>query len=96
VQRRLETLISDVNAPDVARLNTPSGPEVSAGRQGVFRLMNLLDNPHPGLAAESRQALELSDKGPRRSQRSSGAQRGFNAGSRGVPEQPAIMQTGLS
>lgn len=59
VQRRLETLISDVNAPDVARLNAIRALKYQPDDRAVFRLMNLLDNPHPGLAAESRQALEL-------------------------------------
>ncbi|HPC94270.1 MAG TPA: hypothetical protein PLU87_04950 [Sedimentisphaerales bacterium] len=59
VQRRLEMLISDVNAPDVARLNAIRALKYQPDDRAIFRLMNLLDNPHPDLASESRRALAL-------------------------------------
>ncbi len=59
VQRRLEAFITDTNAPDVARLNAIRALKYQPDDRAVFRLMNLLDSPHPGIAAESKQALSL-------------------------------------
>ncbi len=59
VQRRLEMLISDVNAPEVTRLNAIRALKYQPDDRAVFKLMNLLDNPHPALAAQSRQALAM-------------------------------------
>lgn len=59
IHRRLDAVISDANAPDVARLNAIRALKYQPDDQAIFRLMGLLDNPHAGIAAESKQALTL-------------------------------------
>ncbi len=59
VERRLEAVITDANAPDAARLNAIHALKYQPDDRAVFRLMNLLESPHPGMASESREALSL-------------------------------------
>lgn len=57
IQRRLETLISDANTPQTARLNAVRALKYQPDERAVFKLIGLLGSPVPGVDEESRKAL---------------------------------------
>ncbi len=59
IQRRLESLISDPNTPETARLNAIRALKYQPDDRAVFKLMSLLESPLDGVADESRRALAL-------------------------------------
>jgi hypothetical protein len=59
IQRRLDAVIDDPNAPEVARINAIRALKYQPDDRAVFTLMNLLSSPDPGIAAESHEALAL-------------------------------------
>jgi HEAT repeat protein len=57
VERRLESLISDANGPEMARRNAVRALKYQPDERAVFKLMSLLESPRAGVAEESRRAL---------------------------------------
>jgi len=59
IQRRLETLISDANTPETARLNAVRALKYQPDERAVFKLIDLVESPVPGVAEQSRTALAV-------------------------------------